>query len=70
MNLGGDHAFRKNEIPPAHLIIKSRNVDRVNEYKYLGFMMDSKLSGSSNKKLEMVQWVHCYYYTNQQKFFQ
>ena len=43
--------FRKNWNPPAQLIIKSQSVDKVDEYKYLGIMIDNKLSGSSNTKL-------------------
>ncbi len=43
--------FRKNQIPPAQLVIKSQTVERVDEYKYLGIMIDNKLTGNSNTKL-------------------
>lgn len=43
--------FRKNQIPSAPLVIKSDTASRVEEYKYLGIVLGSKLSGRSNTNL-------------------
>ena len=40
--------FRKNRAEPAPLVINSMCVERVTEYKYLGIIIDNKLSGSPN----------------------
>ena len=41
-----DFRKKQNSVPP--LIIKSESVEKVHEYKYLGIVIDDKLSGNAN----------------------
>ena len=43
--------FRKEQTEALPIVIKSENVERVSEYKYLGFVIDDKLTGTANTKL-------------------
>ena len=40
--------FRRNNSIPDPLVIANEQVERVNEYKYLGVIIDNKLTGSAN----------------------
>ena len=53
--------FRKNRSVVSELVIKSESVERVHDYKYLGIVIDDKLSGSQNSQLvysKCMQRVH------------
>jgi hypothetical protein len=42
--------FRKNQNAVSPLLVKSENIERVHEYKYLGIIIDDRLSGTANTK--------------------
>jgi len=53
--------FRKNRSVVPELVIKSETVERVHDYKYLGMVIDDKLTGSKNSQLvysKCIQRVH------------